>query len=142
MYPVSDASLHGSPLDWARAAVAEYHKFQADCLVAEKNYGGEMVEHTIHSVDPTVNVKLVTATRGKAVRAEPISALYEKGRVHHVGTFAALEDELCEWVPGMKSPNRLDALVWCGTELLLNGGATWDDVSGLGKVDEFISRWG
>jgi phage terminase large subunit-like protein len=141
MYIVSDATLQASPNDWAKAAVAEYYKFKADVMVAEKNYGGEMVEAVIHGVDPMVNVKLVTATRGKAVRAEPISAFYERGRCHHVGNYPALEDELCLWVQGDNSPNRLDALVWAGTELLLGGGAVWADVEPLGKVDEFISPW-
>ena len=141
MYPVCDSSLNASPLEWAKAAIADYYKFKADVMVAEVNYGGEMVEAVIHSVDPLVNVKMVTATRGKAIRAEPVSAHYEKGHCHHVGSFPALEDELCLWVQGDKSPNRLDALVWVGTELLLNGGANWGDVSELGHVDDFVSRW-
>ena len=85
--------------------------------MAEKNNGGEMVEAVIKQVDPEVNVKLVWASRGKATRAEPVAAIAEQGFDHHVGTFAALEDELCMWVPGDASPNRLDAKVWAMTEL-------------------------
>jgi len=76
-----------------------------------------MVAQTIHSVDRDIPVKLVFASRGKATRAEPISALYERGVVHHAGHFYALEDEMCMWMPGDKSPNRMDALVWALTEL-------------------------
>lgn len=117
-YLLADESLQGSPRQWACAAVNLFHQLAADCIVAEKNYGGEMVEVTIHTVDPNVPVKLVNATRGKAVRAEPVSALYEKGNGHHVGEFPKLEDELCLWVPGDKSPNRMDALVWAATDLM------------------------
>jgi phage terminase large subunit-like protein len=100
------------------AAVAAYHFAKADRIVAEKNQGGEMVSTVIHQVDPNVPVKLVWASRGKATRAEPIAAIAEQGRDHHVGTFAALEDELTLWVPGDASPNRLDAKVWGYTELM------------------------
>jgi len=86
-------------------------------MVAERNYGGEMVEKVIKDTDNTVNIKLVNATRGKAVRAEPISAKTERGEDHLVGNFPELEDELCLWFPGDKSPNRLDAKVWADTEL-------------------------
>lgn len=120
-YVLEDASLSASPEGWGRAAVTLYHKLGADVLVAERNFGGDMVEATIRTIDPTVNVKVVTASRGKTARAEPIAALYEQGRGHHVGTFPLLEDELTQWEPGMDSPNRLDALVWAGTELMLTG---------------------
>lgn len=116
-YTFADDSRHGSPQEWASAAVTAYHRHKADVLVAEKNNGGDMVMAVIKQVDPTVNVKLVWASRGKATRAEPIAAIAEQGRDHHVGTFAALEDELCMWVPGDESPNRLDAKVWAYTEL-------------------------
>jgi phage terminase large subunit-like protein len=118
-YVLADESLQGSPLTWAKAAVTAYHKFKADRIVAESNQGGEMVSQVISQVDPKVPVTLVHATRGKAVRAEPIAAMYEKGKCHHVGHFPFLEDELCLWIPGDKSPNRLDALVWAFTDLLL-----------------------
>jgi hypothetical protein len=119
-YPIADDSLQGSPLAWATAAVTAYHRHKADLLVAESNNGGEMVELTIHTVDPSVRVKLIHASRGKATRAEPVSALYQQGRGHHLGSFPALEDELCLWIPGDASPNRLDALVWAATELIQN----------------------
>lgn len=117
-YTIADDSTHGSPQAWASAAVKAYHLYRADCIVAEKNNGGEMVEAVIKQVDPHVKVKLVWASRGKATRAEPIAAIAEQGRDHHVGLFAQLEDELCQWLPGESSPNRLDAKVWAITELL------------------------
>lgn len=117
-YTLSDDSRQGTPQEWASAAVAAYHRHKADCIVAEKNNGGDMVEAVIKQVDPTVNVKLVWASRGKVTRAEPVAAVAEQGRDHHVGYFAALEDELCMWQPGDPSPNRLDAKVWAITELM------------------------
>jgi len=117
-YVLADCSLQGSPLTWAKAAVKAYHDWEADLIVAEKNQGGQMVETTIHQVDPDVPVKLVHASRGKHARAEPISAKAEKGKIHHVGDFPLLEDELCLWQPGDDSPNRLDAMVWGMTELI------------------------
>ena len=116
-YTLEDNSIQGSPDIWAREACKTYHKLKADVMVAEANYGGEMVEKVIKDTDSTVNVKLVSATRGKAVRAEPISALTERGEDHMVGSFPELEDELCLWVPGDPSPNRMDAKVWADTEL-------------------------
>ena len=120
-YTISDDSVQGSPLQWATAAVTAYHKYKADVLVAEANNGGEMVEQVIKQVDKSVNVKLVHASRGKQTRAEPMAAIAEKGHDHHVGSFPALEDELCLWVPGDPSPNRLDAKVWMMTELAQRG---------------------
>ncbi|MBA2704913.1 MAG: hypothetical protein H0U60_13810 [Blastocatellia bacterium] len=126
LYLLADDSLQGSPKAWGSAAVAAYHKWQANYIVAEVNNGGEMVAAVIHGIDPDAPVKMVHASRGKQTRAEPISALYEKGidndappRGHHVGTFQLLEDELCQWTPGDDSPNRLDAHVWAATELML-----------------------
>lgn len=116
-YVLDDRSLIGTPDQWARASLTAYHTFKADKLVPEKNNGGDMVTSTIRNVDKNVKIKPVWASRGKVTRAEPISALYEQGRVHHVGSFPDLEDELCEWVPGEFSPNRLDALVWAITAL-------------------------
>lgn len=121
-YTLADDSLQGSPDAWARAVVTAYHKHRANLIVAEKNNGGEMVEAVIKQVDNTVPVKLVHASRGKATRAEPVAAIAEQGRDHHVGTFPALEDELCLWMPGDASPNRLDAKVWAITELLDSSG--------------------
>lgn len=119
MYAVADASVQGSPKTWASRAVQLYTDLKADCIVAEANNGGEMVETVIHQIDPHVRVKLVHASRGKQTRAEPIAAIYEQGRGHHTGSFPALEDEMCLWIPGDNSPNRMDALVWAGTELML-----------------------
>lgn len=117
-YVLADKSLQGSPRAWASAAVEAYHDYEADCIVAESNNGGEMVSLTIKTVDPSVKVKLVHASRGKLTRAEPIASIYEHGRGHHVGTFPQLEDEMCLWLPGDPSPNRMDAMVWALTELL------------------------
>ena len=119
-YILGDDSLQGSPLQWAQAAVAAYHRHHADMIVAESNAGGEMVALTIATVDPNIRVKLVHSSRGKIVRADPIAAQYEHGLVHHVGSFPKLEDEMCLFVPGGKSPNRLDAMVFALIELDLS----------------------
>jgi hypothetical protein len=119
-YVLADDSLQGSPLTWATEAVTAYHRWRADRIIAEANNGGEMVRQVISQVDSTVPVKLVHASRGKQTRAEPIAAIYEHGRAHHVGSFPLMEDEMCLWIPGDPSPNRLDALVWAGTELMLD----------------------
>lgn len=124
LYALSDESQHGSPQEWGSAAVSAFHKWHANVIVAEANNGGEMVALTIHTIDPHVPVKLVHATRGKLTRAEPVAALYEQGRGHHVGTFPILENEMCQWEPGMASPNRMDAHVWAATDLMLLG-QTW-----------------
>lgn len=125
-YVLEDCTIHGTPKEWATAAITAYHKHKANWIVAETNQGGEMVEHTILTVDQNVPYKAVHATRGKEIRAEPVSSLYQQGRVHHVGTFKDLEDEMVEWMPnsGMKSPNRIDALVWAVTALKLPTGNT------------------
>lgn len=119
-YVIADDSVQGSPKTWATAAVTAYHRHKADCIVAESNNGGEMVALTIATVDPNIRVKLVHASRGKQTRAEPVASIYEHGRGHHVGNFPALEDEMCLWMPGDASPNRMDALVWGFTELKLH----------------------
>lgn len=121
-YVLGDASLQASPHGWGSAAVLAYHTHQADRLVAEVNNGGEMVELTIRTVDAAVSYKAVHASRGKRTRAEPVAALYEQKRVHHVGGLAKLEDEMCSWsaIEGEPSPNRMDALVWALTELMLD----------------------
>jgi phage terminase large subunit-like protein len=120
-YVLADASMQGSPLQWATAAVTLFHLLKANFIVAEGNNGGEMVAQVIKQVDPLVPVRMVHASRGKQTRAEPIAAFYEKGHGHHVGSFPALEDEMCLWVPGDESPNRCDALVWACTFLLSHG---------------------
>lgn len=121
LYIIGDSSIQGSPKTWASIAVTAYHNNNADAIIAESNNGGEMVRDVILTVDPKVNVRLVHASRGKVTRAEPISAVYEHGQAHHVGTFPLLEDEMCLWIPGDASPNRMDALVWGATELLKIG---------------------
>ena len=117
-YILDDYSLHGTPKEWAEEVSTAYHTWKADIVVAEKNFGGDMVEYTLKNVDKSMNVKLVTATRGKIIRAEPISALYEKGQVYHRKEFPELEDEYCMYDESVTvSPNRLDASVWALTEL-------------------------
>jgi phage terminase large subunit-like protein len=123
-YVLADETASGlKPREWALKAVALYRRLQADALVVEINQGGEMVESVIREVDPTVPVTSVRATRGKYLRAEPVSVLYTQGRVRHVGAMPELEDELCDFGPGGltsgRSPDRLDALVWALTELML-----------------------
>lgn len=125
-YVLADDSMLGKPNQWATAAVGRYQFLQADTIAGERNYGGDMVESTIKNIDPKVGYKDVQATRGKQVRAEPVQQLYEAGQVHHVGHFPDLEKEMCRWVPGEKSPNRLDALVWAITELMGNTPPTFN----------------
>ena len=112
-----------SPQAWAERAVGLYHALEADKLVAEVNQGGEMVATVVAQVDPAVPVTPVRATRGKWLRAEPVAQLYEQGRVSHVGLMADLEDQMCNFVPagtsGGRSPDRIDALVWALTALML-----------------------
>ena len=121
---VADGSVEGrSPDGWARAVARLYRRFDADAVVAEINQGGDMVEAVLRTAEPTLPVKKVRATRGKWLRAEPVAALYEQGRVVHAGHFPALEDQMCDFGPdGLSSgasPDRLDALVWALTELVL-----------------------
>lgn len=122
-YVLADRTCKLSPGGWGRRAVAAYHEFGADRIVAERNFGGDMVPYTIRTVDPDVPVKVVTASRGKVMRAEPIAALYEQGRVSHLGGLESLEDQCCLIGPdgyiGEGSPDRVDAMVWALTELML-----------------------
>jgi phage terminase large subunit-like protein len=120
-YVLEDATVKASPAQWAAKAVECYQRHKADRIIAESNQGGEMVRHTIATVNRNVPVRLVHATRGKFTRAEPVAALYEQGKIHHVGGFAKLEDQLCTWTVDDDSPDRLDALVWAVSELMLNG---------------------
>ena len=120
-YVLEDATLIAEPEVRAKAAVAVYHKHDADAVVAEINNGGDWIPFAIHVVDKNVYVKVVHASRGKHTRAEPIAGLYEQGRVHHVGVHGALEDQQCSWtVNTVDSPDRLDALVWALWELMFN----------------------
>ncbi len=115
---LDDYSCHGTPAEWASEIAGAYQKWNADLVVAEKNYGGDMVEHTIRTACPGINVRLINSARGKIVRAEPISALYEHGHVTHRIPFLALEDEYCIYEPGADfSPGRLDSAVFALTEL-------------------------
>jgi predicted phage terminase large subunit-like protein len=119
-YMLEDASGKFSPIEWARRAVALYHKWGADRIVAEANQGGLMVEQTVRTVDANVSFEAVHASRGKITRAEPIAALAEQRRIHHVGTFPELEDQLCTFASGSSSsPDRLDAMVWAFSKLML-----------------------
>lgn len=118
LYILADRSCQLSPHGWAARAVAAYHEYSADRIVAERNYGGDMVESTIRQVDKQVPVKVITASRGKVQRAEPVAALYEQQLVHHVGPLPKLEDQMTTWTPQSgQSPDRMDALVWAVTEL-------------------------
>jgi phage terminase large subunit-like protein len=124
-YVLADESLRGSPDAWGRAAVAAHHRWQADRIVGEVNNGGEMVEHVIRTVDRSAPYKAVRESRGKAARAEPVAALDEQGRVHHVGAFPELEDQMCAFTSDFDrraagfSPDRVDARVWALSELML-----------------------
>lgn len=122
-YVLRDASVAGlSPRGWAARAVSLYHQYKADRLVVEVNQGGDLVEQIIQLEDPNIAIRKVRASRGKMVRAEPIAALYEQGRVRHAGTFPKLEDQLTSYIGqvGEVSPDRLDALVWALTDLMLS----------------------
>lgn len=118
-FVIEDASLMGAPDEWSSVVAAVYRERQANIVVGEKNFGGDMVRYTIGTADATMPYRDVQASRGKALRAEPIAALYEQGKMHHIGKFEDLETEMTSWLPGigMKSPNRLDAMVWAFTEV-------------------------
>jgi phage terminase large subunit-like protein len=126
-YVLADLTMRASPDACMRRAVAAYHRHQADCIVAEVNNGGDYIRDLLRTVDPLVPYRAVRASRGKRVRAEPVSALYEQHRIHHVGVFAELEDQMCTWVPDspLSSPDRADALVWAFTELKGISAGSW-----------------
>lgn len=129
VYLLEDLSGRMTPGKAMRVAVAAYYEWEADRLVGEANNGGDFIEELLHTVDENVPYRKVIASRGKAVRAEPASSLYEQGRAHHVGAFPKLEDQLCTWTPlDRESPDRLDALVWGITELTSN--ADWTTMYG------------
>jgi phage terminase large subunit-like protein len=124
-YVIEDLSGRYPPTDWAKIAIDAYHRYRADRIVAEVNNGGEMVEHVLRMIDPAVAYKPVHASRGKIIRAEPVAALYEQSRVHHVGSFAQLEDQMCSFSADADrsrgaSPDRVDALVWALSELIVS----------------------
>jgi phage terminase large subunit-like protein len=124
-YVLADASGRYAPAEWARIAITAYGVHLADRIVAEINNGGDMVEATLRMVDPNVPFSAVRAARGKVARAEPVAALYEQGRIHHLGAFPQLEDQMCSFTSDFDrttsgySPDRVDALVWAFTELLV-----------------------
>lgn len=122
-YILEDATCNLSPDGWGRRAVERYHHWGADRIIGERNYGGAMVEFVIRTADPHASYKEVIASRGKSVRAEPVAALYEQGKISHVGDFPDLEDQMCNFTAngyvGDRSPDRADALVWAMTELML-----------------------
>jgi phage terminase large subunit-like protein len=127
-YVLADGSLATArPTEWAARAVALYRRHGADALIAEVNQGGDMVATVIREVDAGVPVRAVRATRGKYLRAEPVAALYEQGRVRHAGIFPELEDEMTDFgtdgLSAGRSPDRLDAMVWALTALMLGDGA-------------------
>ncbi len=135
-YVLADWSCREQPLTWGRRVATAFHEFAADCVVAEENFGGGMVEAVIKAADPAVPVRLVHASRGKAVRAEPISLRYAAGQVHHVGRFPKLEDQLCAFsgggYAGPGSPDHADAAIWALTHL-------FKEVPGAGS-HEFMRR--
>ena len=122
-YVLEDHTDNYSPKEWAEKAIQLYHEHMADRIVAERNQGGDMVRHTLQTEDENVPIKLVHASRGKMARAEPVSALYEQGKVKHVKGLNELEDQMVQWEPlgSIGSPDRLDAMVWAITDLSLNG---------------------
>jgi predicted phage terminase large subunit-like protein len=127
LYVMEDATCSLGPAGWARRAIERYRYHAADRIVAERNYGGAMVESVIRSADRNVPVTMVTATRGKVVRAEPVASLYEQGKVSHVRGMDLLEDQMMQMTGsgyvGQGSPDRVDALVWAMSELALNDAA-------------------
>jgi len=130
-YVLEDLSGRYSPETWARIAVDAYRRWSADRIVGEVNNGGDMIESVIRQVDRNVAYTSVRASRGKAVRAEPIAALYEQGRGYHCGSFPELEDQACSWTNESDwSPDRMDAMVWAATELMLH-----DSTVSVGEVE-------
>lgn len=119
MFVLADYTIKTSPMGWAQRAIDAYHEHGADAIIAEVNNGGDMIPTLIKNINPNIRVTTVRATRGKALRAEPIASLYEQNRAHHVGQLDKLETQLTTWTPeDPKSPDRLDALVWAATELI------------------------
>lgn len=139
-FVLADRSGRYSPMGWAEEAVRLYRLLGADRIVAEKNQGGEMVRSTLHAVDPNVPVTLVHAAKGKRTRAEPISALYEQARVHHIEPFPSLESEMTSWVPGEDSPSRMDACLVAGTLVTTRRGDVPIETIAVG--DEALTRRG
>jgi Terminase large subunit, T4likevirus-type, N-terminal/Terminase RNaseH-like domain len=135
-YVLQDLSGRYTPQGWAKAVLHAYDDFQADRIVAEKNFGGALVESNILSARKTAPITMVTATRGKVVRAEPIAALYERNMVTHIGSFPDMEDQMCQFstagYQGSKSPDRADAMVWALTDLMLDGSSYDNSMNWVG----------
>ena len=130
-YVLGDFSLQGTPNTAVRRAIQAFNAHEADLIVGEVNNGGDFIESLVRTVSADVPYKSVRATRGKLLRAEPVSALYEQKRVHHVGALPELEDQMCDWTPlDLDSPDRLDAMVWAMTEMFQLGGDTWSGMYG------------
>ena len=125
-YVLAYGTIRGTPAQWASQAIKLYHQFSADRVIAEVNNGGDMIEHTIKTIDPTIPTTSLRASRGKYTRAEPIAAHFETNTAHIVGVMPELEDELCNWTPGETSPDRLDAMVWGLTELMQGNTTTFE----------------
>jgi predicted phage terminase large subunit-like protein len=137
-YVLEDLSGRYGPDAWARKAVDAYHRWQADLIIGEVNNGGDMIGHTVKVITADVAYRSTRATRGKVLRAEPIATAYEQGRVHHVGTFDALEQQMAQCRPGeeQEHDDRLDAMVWALTELgLVGAGMSWGDVYEVGGAE-------
>lgn len=134
-YTLDDRSRQGTPNEWATTAIAAYDEWHADAVVIEVNQGGDMATNTLRTIRPTLPIVAVHASRGKQTRAQPISSLYELGLWSHVGFFPALEDQMTQWVPGMPSPDRMDAHVWAATELKIDPDVSWDDLDASGFYD-------
>jgi len=131
-YLLADETIKGNPAKWGEQVVSAVYRHHADEVVAEANNGGAMVKYVIQSLAPHLKVTLVHASRGKRTRAEPVSTLYEKERIHHLGQFPELETQLTEWEPGMDSPDRLDAAVWLFTHLMIDEKEEKQKVRSLG----------
>lgn len=149
-YVLADYSMQGQPLEWAQAGIVAFDLWKADVVVGEVNNGGDLVESNFRTVRKNISYQAVHATRGKLIRAEPVSSLYQQGRAHHVGTFPDLEDQQCNWCPGERSPDRLDALVWAIHALMIEreegGGvllatATDEDVAMFGQSTDVLMAW-
>jgi phage terminase large subunit-like protein len=130
-YVLDDKSLRGSPTEWAQAVSAAYRLHRADRVIAETNQGGAMVELTLRVADPHISYRGVHASRNKQARAEPVSALYEQGKIRHLGFFADLEDQMTSWAPGEPSPDRIDAMVWAFTDLFGLDGPPPNPLAGM-----------
>lgn len=136
-YVLGDYSMSASPNTAIRRAIQGFNAFNGDLLVGEVNNGGDWIETAVRAISHDVPFKAVRATRGKLIRAEPVSALYEQHRIHHVGSFPELEDQMCDWTPlDLDSPDRMDALVWAFTEMFQLGGDSWSGMYGHRKCPQ------